>query len=361
MKSTDRFAELMSRMLDDTLSDSDLAELHTLVSADPTLRLQLVDHLLLDSLLAESLGQEPLTALVDLVGDSSKPMPPTAREPSSVRTLSKSTSLSGRHHRPWMSGWLVVAASLFVAITFFLLQSDREALANPSMLVQSAMHSHAAPIERVYVVEVKRSEPNEHIFEFPKDVRIATQGDRFWVQMRGLREWAWGRNETGAMWMTLGSRRAVVVNSNEMGIPLRNIGDLYSLNLETLLQNLLKHCDLKMSDGPVDSTILVATMQPKWSKRPFKRATIEVDRETKAIRKLIIERDFERFSSTSTFTLVDSRLADESKYGPEGHLTKPYRIFSHDTNTERRHDMMSSWFGPMSDQWIQRKEAQADE
>jgi hypothetical protein len=361
MKSTARFNDLMSRVLDNTLSDSDLAELHSLVSKDPTLRLQLVDHLLLDSLLSESLGQEPLTALVDLVGESSEPMPPTVREPSRVQDLSEPTKLSARRNQPWMSGWLVVAASLLVAMTFFLLQSEREAFANPSQLVQAAMQTHAAPIERIYVVEVKRSEANEPFFEFPKDVRVATQGDRFWVQMRGAREWAWGRDEQGAMWMTLGSRRAIVINTNEMGSPLRRIGDLYSLNLETLLHNLLKHCDLTVSEGPVDSTILVATMQIQWSKRPFKSATIEIDRETKAIRKLIIEREFDRFSSTSTFTLVDSRLADESKYGPEGHLIKPYRIFSQDTNTDRRHDMISSWFGPMSDQWIRRKEAQADE
>ena len=361
MSSTIRFADLMSRMLDDALSDSELTELHALASADPSLRIQLVDHLLLDSLLADNLGQEPLTALVDLVGDSSVPLTPKVRVPSSIRTNSEQSSSTGRRHRPWMSGWLVVAASLCVAITFFLFQSEREAFANPSQLIQAAMHTHAAPIERVYVVEVKRNESNEPLFEFPKDVRVATQGDRFWVQMRGVREWAWGRDEQGAMWMTLGSRRAIVVNSNEIGSPLRKIGDLYSLNLETLLQNLLKYCDLKMSEGPVDSTILVATMQMHWSKHPFKRATIEFDRETKAIRKLTIERDFERFNSTSTFTLVDSRLADESKYGPEGHLTKPYRIFSQDTNTERRHEMMSRWFGPMSDQWIQRKETQADE
>lgn len=54
-------------------------------------------------------------------------------------------------------------------------------------------------------------------------------------------------------------------------------------------------------------------------------------------------------------------LADESLYGPEGHLSKPYRIFSSDTNTDRRHELISNWFGPMSDRWIQQKDDQADE
>jgi hypothetical protein len=223
------------------------------------------------------------------------------------------------------------------------------------------MRTHAAPIERIYVVEIKRGESNKAKFELPRDVRVATQGDRFWVQMRGYRDWAWGRNDQGAIWMTLGPRRAVVVNQDEIGIPLRYIGDLYTLNFETLLQGFLKYCRLEMSEGSADTTIIVATPRRQWSNRPLQRAIIEVDRETKAIRKLVIEREFDRASSVTTFTLVDSRLADESLYGPEGHLTDPYRIFSTETNASRRRELITNWFGPTSDQWMQIKETQSNE
>ena len=37
----------------------------------------------------------------------------------------------------------------------------------------------------------------------------------------------------------------------------------------------------------VDTTIIVATPRRQWTNRPLQRATIEVDRETKAIRKLV--------------------------------------------------------------------------
>jgi hypothetical protein len=153
--------------------------------------------------------------------------------------------------------------------------------------------------------------------------------------------------------MTLGPKRAVVVNPNEIGAPLRYIGDLYTLNLETLLNSFLQYCHLEMSDGPGDSTIIVATPRRQWGSRPLQRATIEVDRETKAIRKLVIEREFERLSSVSTFTLVESRLADESLYGPEGHLTEPSRIFSSETDASRRRELITNWFGPTSEQWMQ--------
>jgi hypothetical protein len=60
-------------MLDDAISDEEITELHGLVDADPSLRSQLVDHLLLDTLLEENLGQEPLTALIDTIGDTTDP------------------------------------------------------------------------------------------------------------------------------------------------------------------------------------------------------------------------------------------------------------------------------------------------
>ena len=361
MNSHARFAERMSKLLDDAISDEEILELHALVDAEPSLRSQLVDHLLLDTLLQENLGQEPLTALVDLVGDSAGPFTSPAPVLGNDRMRVESSTISTGRHWPRLSGWLVLAASLLVVVSFFTLQGNREAFANASQIVQAAMHTHAAPIERIYVVEVKRGESNKAKLELPRDVRVATQGDRFWVQMRGFRDWAWGRNDQGAIWMTLGPRRAVVVNPDEIGVPLRYIGDLYTLNLETLLQNFLKNCRLEMSEGPADTTIIVATPRRQWTNRPLQRATIEVDRETKAIRKLVIEREFERASSVTTFTLVDSRLADESLYGPEGHLSDPFRIFSTETNASRRRELITNWFGPTSEQWMQIQETQSNE
>jgi hypothetical protein len=350
----------MSKMLDDVISDEEIIELHTLIDAEPSLRSQLVDHLLLDTLLEENLGQEPLTALIDTIGDTTDVASAQTLVPVKEQMPVASSTILGRRWS-WRSGWLVLAASLLIVVSFITMQGDREAFASASRVVQSAMRTHAAPIERIYVVEVKRGESNKSKFELPRDVRVATQGDRFWVQMRGYRDWAWGRNDQGAIWMTLGPRRAVVVNQDEIGIPLRYIGDLYTLNLETLLQGFLKYCRLEMSEGSVDTTIIVATPRRQWTNRPLQRATIEVDRETKAIRKLVIEREFDRASSVTTFTLVDSRLADESLYGPEGHLSDPYRIFSTETNASRRRELITNWFGPTSEQWMQIQETQSNE
>lgn len=344
-----QFAELISKLLDDQIADHEVTHLRSLAGEDPALRSQLIDHLLLDTLLEENLGQEPLTTLVDTI--SEQPFTPQTQ-----KTLHKHSPMPS----PWPFiqrwGWIAASAvSLGVLFTFFF-QSDRVAVASATQLVQAALHTHSAAIERIYVVEVRRGISNERLVELPRDVRVATQGDRFWVQMRGQREWTWGRNEQGAVWMTLGPRQAVVVSPDEIGLPLRYIGDLYTLNLETLLKSFLKHCSLELNDGQADSMIIVATPRRQWSSRPLKQATIEVDRETKAIRKLVIEREFERSTSISTFTLVDSRVADESRYCPEGHLSEPYRIFAIETTTAHRREIVTNWFGPMSEQWIQQEE-----
>ncbi|MFO0260601.1 MAG: hypothetical protein ACK53V_03160, partial [Planctomycetota bacterium] len=68
MNGNPRLGYLLSRLIDDVISSEELTELHNLLASDSEARSELVDQLLLDSLLGENLGEEPLAALVDLVG-----------------------------------------------------------------------------------------------------------------------------------------------------------------------------------------------------------------------------------------------------------------------------------------------------
>jgi hypothetical protein len=53
-----------------------------------------------------------------------------------------------------------------------------------------------------------------------------------------------------------------------------------------------------------------------------------------------------------TFTLVESRPADEAKYRPEGHLTEPFRLLTRDSQPDNRRELLSSWFGSYAQRWI---------
>jgi hypothetical protein len=53
-----------------------------------------------------------------------------------------------------------------------------------------------------------------------------------------------------------------------------------------------------------------------------------------------------------SFTLVDARPADTSRYRPDGHLAAPYELLSRESNDARRREILSTWFGSDLDHWI---------
>lgn len=349
----ERTRRLIAEFIDGELSASDAAELNQLLKSDRQQAEQVVDQLLLDSLLSEELGSNSLTALVDLV----------ANEPYSGGQSQAATASTGAFRLPrgsrrlWQSlGGVAVAAALLVA--FLVGRWENSALASAATVVRAAMETHAEPVERVYIVQTVRSAPGEAGFHPPREVRVATQGDRFYVEMnRGERQWIWGLDGNGAIWLILGPRRAIVVDPDECGVPLQYISNLYTLNLESLLQNFLKHCTLTHEEGPGATHSITATPKRRWHGGWLRKATIEVDRETKAVRRLVIERDIPQHgTSTVTFTLVDSRNPDESKYRPEGHLIEPFRLLTRETQPDKRRELMTNWFGPAAERWIKTSE-----
>lgn len=350
MTADPRFAQLLSELLDDADTRSAAQGLSELIAEDPALRAQLVDQLLLDVLLQEQLGQEPLIALVDSVAHS-EALP---NAPASVRQTHPSVAAA----RPWWGRlrWLGAVVVLAAMVGWFFWQNEQRAMASAAELVQAAMHTHAATVERIYLVDVRRGAPAEALVELPRNVRVATQGDRFWVQMQAQRDWVWGRDEQGAVWMTPGNNQAVVVHPEEMGLPLRYIGDLYTLNLETLLASFLRYCRLELSDEAAGIRVITATPRRQWSNRPLRRAVIEVDRDTGVIRRLVLERELERISAVTTFTLVESRVADTSLYGPLGHLSPSGEVFGTETDIGDRRALIVSWFGTRAAQWLRNSE-----
>lgn len=349
----ERTRQLIVELIDGELSLTEAGELNQLLRSDRKHAEQAVDQLLLDSLLAAELGTESLTALVDLV--SEEPSASDATQPETSRPVAPRWPFNSRRLWQSLGGAAAVAA---VVVAFVMSRWENSALASATTIVQAALETHAEPVERVYIVQTERPAMTEPEFNHPRDVRVATQGDRFYVEMnRGERRWYWGLDADGAIWLTLGPRRAIVVAPDECGPPLQYFSSLYTLNLETLLQNLLKHCTLTREEGPGATHSITATPRRRWPGVWLRRATIEVERETKAVRRLVIERDIPRLgTSTVTFTLVDSRAPDESKYRPEGHLTEPFRLLTRDTQPDKRRELLTNWFGPAADRWIKSQE-----
>lgn len=389
--SRDRQRRLIAELLDGTLSDADSADLNRLLQTDPQFADQVANQLILDSLLSEELGAEPLAALVDMVGQPSAGHVTTKTAAQRVRRVSKARRAV--HHllaarRTWqIAGGLAILA--VIGFAFVMGRWERMTLASSSdIVVRSAMDAHAAPVERVYAVQTERSTDGtspkvenagtegaavsvaggESVgkvpsvgFKPPRDVRVATQGDRFYVEMnRGDRRWCWGLDRDGSIWIALGARRAIVIDRAEWGPALHHISSLYTLNVETLLNDLLTYCELRHKGGSEGTHIITATPRRRWNAAGMRRATIEVDRETKAVRRLVIDRDIpQQGASTVTFTLVDTRAPDEDKYRPQGHLVAPYRLLTPDTRPDLRRELMANWFGPLVERWLKTPEAKS--
>ena len=309
-----------------------------------------IDDLVRDYL-EQQAEQEDTAALTARVLASISTQDPIVAEAQPPTPASHIKQLTRRFMKP-IAYAAATAAALLIA--FIVGRMDTTAYANATTLVRAAILTHSEPVERCYVVTVDRENENRLEFTPPRDVRLWTQGNQFWVEVdRGERRWAWGRNADGAVWTTLGPRRAVQIEPDELGRPLKYMTDLYALELESLLQTILHRYRLEHTSST--TTTHVITARPRGQReRWIREAVIGVDKETKAVRQLVLHRQLpQRGASILTFTLVDARTPDESKYHPEGHLTEPSRIVASDVSVERRRELLVARFGPAAERWIQ--------
>jgi len=277
-----------------------------------------------------------------------------ALRPTTLASQRDQSSGSQPNRRIWTRSMLAMAASIAVLMAFAIGRWETSAHASAASLVRAARSVHSLAVERCYVVTVENApEANEKNFlPFLKDVRIWTNGDRFWVEAkRNERHWVWGRNAEGAVWMTLGDRRALQIEADEIGPPLQHLCDLYSLELESLLTSFQDRWSLThQSSTELTHTI---TARPNRNANRTTEAVLEVDRETKAIRRLTLQKNAgSQSESRVVFTLVDSRTQDESKYEPAGHLAPHHQILTREHFAEKRVESLRAWFGSGADRWI---------
>lgn len=268
--------------------------------------------------------------------------------------VNSSTPATSAFRRRWLiRGLAAMAVAAVVFAAFLAGRFETSAYADASRLMDAALETLSQPVERVYLVQVEPGERGVLDFSLPGEVRVTTQGDRFWVEMnRGDRQWVWGRAADDSVWIVAAGGRGMRVEKDEVGPVLAHICDLYSVQLETLLRTSLS--DFVLTHDASSPTIhrITAVPGPK-AVSGIHRATIDIDKETKAIRHLVIERTRpERWASTVTLTLVDSRTPDEALYSPEGHSRKSDSVLSRTRNPERRRELIQGWFKTPVERWI---------
>ncbi len=268
--------------------------------------------------------------------------------------VQKAMGRTPTRRRPVFRFALAAAVAAAVVLAFFSGWYFNPVQAGPRELVEEVRRVHNQPLARCYLVEVPRTalddEDRPPAGVAARQARVWTRGDRFWVEMRHgelAPPFIWGRGENGSLWAVLDSHRGVRAPLEQTPRPLQRVADLYTLNVDTLLNDVLHDCAL--TEEPASASkltrVIVAEPSPEHPRPLLRQATLEIDREAKVVRRLTITRSLFGNPHKVTFTLIDTQPDDDAKYHLEGHLMEPKRI--HEGNIEPRVklELVARWFG----------------
>lgn len=234
--------------------------------------------------------------------------------------------------------------------------------ASAESIVREAQQAHLLPLDRGYLVETVKAPglPDETapLASLWRTTRLWTRGDRFWIESTNPKaRWAWGRDEQGVIWMASGQGHGILFDPDETPRWLSMTCDIFSMRLETLLDEVLRDFELVREPAPAGtgSSGIVIRATPKPD-RPHPRiggAVLEIDAETRVVRRLVLSRSRQyQAIATVTYTLVETAARDLDLYQIEGHLQPPFDVCTRDRNPDRRIELLVRWFGPRAADWF---------
>jgi hypothetical protein len=261
----------------------------------------------------------------------------------------------------WRRRWgVAVAAAAALALSAAGVIYVWPSSASAATLVLATKRVHELPVDRCYLVEVQPSAPDESTSapKYGRVDRLWTRGDRFFVESSNRQDrWTWGQDNTGAVWLTSGRKRGLRLEADEVPPGFRRLCDTLSMQFETLLDQLLDDFELTWEDADASTLpqtrVVHAVRKGARPRGRIQEARLEIDAETKVIRKLAVKRWSRGRATawrleTATYTLVGSEAQPDLCYQPEGHLDAPFVIFSREHEPEKRNAILARLYGP----WI---------
>jgi hypothetical protein len=303
---------------------------------------------------AREIDPQPLLVrLQDRLETSSETLSATLSGATPTGTTTKITTKvsPARRRRRW---GVAIAAAAVLALSAVGVIYVWPSSTLAATLVLASKRVHELPVDRCYLIEVQPAIPEDAYAPDRLD-RLWTRGDRFFIESCNQQyRWAWGQDDTGAVWLTDGRQRGLRLERSELPTGLRMLCDTFSMHFETLLGQLLGHFDLTWEApdaGTLPLTRVVhALRKPGHPDGRVQEARLEIDAETKVIRKLTVKRwcrgnSTDRRLVTVTFTLAGSQAQPDLCYQPAGHLEAPFVIFSREHEPEKRNAVLSRLYG----------------
>jgi len=322
------------------------------------------DHDDIERLLAEHLRRQAEALNVELLLSRIRGTMAVEPEVSAKATVTPSLTLQApRRLRLFgkILAWTGGTVAIFALAFAFLFGGRPEPLraATPQELLQEAQKTHHLPLDRCYLVEFQREvDANEEpspMAVASRTTRLWTRGDRFWIEGNHPRfRFAWGRDENGIIWISPGPKRGVRIDPEEAPRWLTMNCDISELRPEHLLNELLRDFDLTREAGSSPAVqVIRAELKPgRWTPA-LRSAVVELDTETKALRRVVLRRQPSGGRTvTTTYTLVETATQNDDRYRLEGHLVDPFEIYSTENQPQRRRDVLTLLFGPRGVDWI---------
>lgn len=258
-------------------------------------------------------------------------------------------------------GIMTAAAALFVGGMYFN-RPDQPVRASPQELLQEAQQIHHRDVDRCYLIEVQYDpeltiDQNPFAAQARKNL-LWTRGDRFWIDSSGpWRKLAWGRDEEGTIWMTDGRAEGILIGAHEAPQWLNAFCDLCTMQPENLISTVLRDFNLRREDddkSPVH--VIRAELKPGRFHPSLKTAVLELDAESKALRRVVLQRTWAGRTVTTSYTLIESMtLPNAERYRIEGHLRKgsnKVEIYTAEYKPEERGRFMRILFGQRAADWF---------
>jgi len=349
MSASEELIELLHRVTEEKANADDYSRLSELLRSHPDLLDEYLEWSATSAALYWEYREQPTTER-----DASP-----AIDSGTVPVPVPSVTIQERRGVAPLARWATGLAAV-VLIAFLIGRSQTTALANAGSIVRASMEAHRDSVERVYRVHVTWENP-EIAAEIPdRDVHVTTRGDQFWIGIRGRRRIALGSEPDGGVWIALSRFRGLRVEPDEVGPLLEDITELFGLRVESMLAGLLRNHELEITDENDATCAITAT--PTRLRGWVREVQIEVDRETKAVRKMVARRRSPRRGfSTVTFTLVETRAPVPTRYQLDGHLFQKAILLTSESQPDRRREVLTNMLGPATKGWMIERAKPKDE
>jgi len=345
MSASQELIKLLHRVAEEKANAKDYSRLSELLRSHPDLLDEYLEWCATSAALYWEYREQPATAR-----DASP-----AIDVGTAPSVANQKQLGLRRLARWAAGLAAV-----VCIAFLIVRSQTTALANAGSIVRASMQAHRDSVERVYVVDVEWQNPQTAKQIPNRDVHVTTRGDQFWIGIRGRRRIALGSEPDGGVWIALSRFRGLRVEPDEVGPLLEDITELFGLRVESMLAGLLRNHELEITNENDATYVITAT--PTRLRGWVREVQIEVDRETKAVRKMVARRRSPRRGfSTVTFTLVETRTPVPTRYQLNGHLFQRSIVLTSESQPDRRRDVLTNLLGPATKGWMVEQAKTGDE